>query len=185
MAAMKVAPSSTISKHRTDHALVMNPLGELLGAEDVLLDLDVRNKNELLRRISEALSRRHGLSSALVLESLQNREALGSTAIGQGVAIPHARIGAVPSAVALLARTERPVPFDAPDGKPVSIALALLVPKQANERHLQLMAAAATLLSDPKFREKLIDSRSAEAVQALFSHWPELRVGERRSGSAD
>jgi PTS system nitrogen regulatory IIA component len=163
----------------------MNPLGELLGTQDILLDLEVRDKNELLRRISEALSRRHGLSCALVLESLQTREALGSTAIGQGVAIPHARIGAVASAVALLVRTDHPIAFDAPDGKPVSIALTLLVPKQANERHLQLMAAAATLLSDPKFREILIASRNAEDVRALFSHWPETRLGEHRAGSAD
>src|SRR6516225_7624720 len=71
----------------------MNPLCELLGTGDILLDVDVRNKDELLQRVSELLAKRHGLSSAFVLESLRAREALGSTALGYGVAIPHARIG--------------------------------------------------------------------------------------------
>ncbi|HKE38496.1 MAG TPA: PTS sugar transporter subunit IIA [Casimicrobiaceae bacterium] len=151
----------------------MNPLCELLGTEDILLDLDVRNKDELLQRVSELLARRHGLSSAFVLESLKAREALGSTALGYGVAIPHARIGTIPSALALFVRTRTPIPFDAPDGKPVSNVLTLLVPRQANERHLQLLAGAATLLSDSNFRAELSQCKTAGAVRWLFARWPE------------
>jgi nitrogen PTS system EIIA component len=156
---------------------LMNPLCELLGTEDILLDVDVKNKDELLQRASELLARRHGLSSAFVVEGLRAREALGSTALGHGVAIPHARIGTIPSALALFLRTKTPIAFDAPDGKPVSNVLALLVPRQANERHLQLLAGAATLLSDPNFRAELSQCKSAGAVRWLFACAPESPGG--------
>src|SRR6202521_772950 len=126
----------------------MNPVGELLGVEDIRLDVDVPDKDRLLERIAALLSRRLGLAQAQVLDSLIAREQLGSTGLGHGVAIPHARMPQCEMATGVLVRTQAPVPFDAPDGKPVSIFLALVVPKQATQRHLQLLAAAAAMFSD-------------------------------------
>src|ERR1700674_4087154 len=122
----------------------MNPVGELLGVEDIRLDVDVPDKDRLLERIAALLSRRLGLAQAQVLDSLIAREQLGSTGLGHGVAIPHARMPQCYAAAAVFVRTRAALPFEAPDRKPVSIFLALIVPKQATEHHLQLLATAAT-----------------------------------------
>ena len=133
----------------------MNPVGELLRLGDINLDVDVPDKVGLLQLIASLLARRLGLSLADVLESLTAREDLGSTALGHGVAIPHARMPQCYAVAGVFVRTKAAVPFDAPDHKPVSLFLALVVPKQATERHLQLLATAATMFNDRVFREKL------------------------------
>ena len=151
----------------------MNPVGELLALDDVRLDLDVSTKAQLLEQVAALLATRHGLSKTLILESLTVREQLGSTGVGHGVAIPHARMNqcAVPAAAFL--RTKLAIPFDAPDGKPVSVFLGLIVPNKANERHLQLLATAAAMLSDRIFRDKLKTSTDSRTVRELLAAWPD------------
>ena len=151
----------------------MNPLGELLTLDDIRLDLDVSNKSQLLEHIATLLAARHGLSKTVVLESLMGREQLGSTGVGHGVAIPHARMSQCVAAVAVFVRTKSAIPFDAPDGKPVSVFLGLIVPNKANERHLQLLATAAGMLSDRSFRDKLKTCTDPSAVRELLAAWPD------------
>ena len=151
----------------------MNPLGELLTLDDIRLDLDVSNKAQLLEHIATLLAARHSLSKTVVLESLMGREQLGSTGVGHGVAIPHARMSQCVAAVAVFVRTKSAIPFDAPDGKPVSVFLGLIVPNKANERHLQLLATAAGMLSDRSFRDKLKTCADPSAVSALLAAWPD------------
>ena len=151
----------------------MNPVGELLRVEDIHLDIDVSDKERLLERIAALLSRRHGLSDAQVLESLRAREQLGSTGLGHGVAIPHARMPQCYAAAGVFVRTKAAVPFDAPDRKPVSIFLALIVPNQATERHLQLLATAASMFSDRAFRDTLRTGPDPSTVRELLAAWPE------------
>ena len=152
----------------------MNPLGELLTPDEVRLDLDVANKPQLLDQVAALLAFRHGLSKAVVLESLTLREQLGSTAVGHGVAIPHARMGQCAAPAAAFVRTRFAIPFDAPDGKPVSVFLGLIVPNTATERHLQLLAIAASMLDDRTFREKLKASTDPNAVRELLAAWPDV-----------
>lgn len=149
----------------------MNPVGELLRVEDIHLDLDVPDKGRLLGRIAELLSRRHGLSEAQILESLTAREQLGSTGLGHGVAIPHARMPQCYAAAGAFVRTRVAIPFDAPDRKPVSLFLGLVVPKQAAERHLQLLAAAAGMFSERTFRDELRASTEPGTVRDLLAAW--------------
>jgi PTS system nitrogen regulatory IIA component len=149
----------------------VNPVGEVLGVDDVHLDLDASTKAELLEQLAGLLAGRHGLSKAQVLESLTARERLGSTGLGHGVAIPHARMYECGMATGVFVRTKAPVPFDAPDGKPVSIFLALVVPKQATQRHLQLLATAAAMFSDRTFRNLLKASADPSAVRGLLMAW--------------
>src|SRR5664279_6197472 len=104
----------------------MNPVGELLRVEDIHLDLDVADKARLLERVAGLLSRRHGLSEVEVLEGLSAREQLGSTGLGHGVAIPHARMPQCYAVAGVFVRTKFAVPFDAPDHKPVSLFLGLV-----------------------------------------------------------
>jgi len=151
----------------------MNPLGDLLTLDDIHLDIDVANKAQLLDRIAALLSARHGMSKATVLESLTVREQLGSTGVGHGVAIPHARMNQCVAPAGTFVRTKFAIPFDAPDGKPVNVFIGLIVPGKANERHLQLLAAAAGMLSDRTFRETLKTSTDRDKVRELLAGWPD------------
>ena len=151
----------------------MNPLGELLTLDDVHLDLDVSTKAQLLEHVAALLAARHGLSKSAILESLTAREQLGSTAVGHGVAIPHARMSQCAGAAAVFVRTKVPISFEAPDSKPVSVFLGLIVPNQANERHLRLLAAAAGMLDDRNFRNMLKTVSSPSTVSELLESWPD------------
>jgi len=157
----------------------MNPVGELLRAEDIRLDLDVPDKPRLLERVAALLAQRHGLSHAQVLESLIAREQLGSTGLGHGVAIPHARMPQCYAAAGVFVRTKIAIPFDAPDRKPVSLFLGLIVPKQATERHLRLLATAAAMFSDRTFRDQLRTFPDPATIRDLLVAWqdPAAPVG--------
>ena len=151
----------------------MNPLGEILCLDDVRLDLDVSNKPQLLEQIAALLAARHGLSKTVILESLVAREQMGSTGVGHGVAIPHARMSQCAGAAGVFVRTKFAIPFDAPDGKPASVFLGLIVPNQANERHLRLLATAAAMFDDRVFRDKLKTVVSPKTVSELLETWPD------------
>ena len=151
----------------------MNPLGDLLSADDVRLDVDVSTKEQLLRQVASLLAARQGLAEGPILEGMLAREQLGSTGVGHGVAIPHARMSQCHAAAAVFVRTQVGIPFDAPDGRPVSVFLGLIVPNMANERHLQLLAAAAGMLSDRTFRDKLRAAADPAEVRELLAAWPD------------
>ena len=119
------------------------------------------------------LAARHGLSRQLILESLKIREQLGSTGVGHGFAIPHARMSQCATATAALVRTKYAIPFDAPDGRPVSVFLGLIVPHKANEAHLQLLATAAGMFSDRGLREKLRTGTDPSALREIIAAWPD------------
>jgi PTS system nitrogen regulatory IIA component len=155
----------------------MNPLGELLGSDDVRLDVDASSKEEVLRNIASLLAARHRMSEAAILDGMHTREQLGSTGVGHGVAIPHARMTQCNAAAAVFVRTKTAVPFDAPDGKPVSVFLGLIVPNMANERHLQLLATAAGMLGDRAFRDKLRAATDPPAARELLTAWPDAPAG--------
>jgi PTS system nitrogen regulatory IIA component len=158
----------------------MNAVGQLLGIDDIVLDLDVADKRGVLEAIAGRLSRYHGLAYADVLQSLEAREKLGSTGLGHGVAIPHSRMPQCGAEAGVFIRTRVPVPFDAPDRKPVSMFLGLVVPKQAAEHHLQLLAAAASIFSDRTLRQNLATASDPAAVRALLAAWPETDRDPRR-----
>ncbi|HUN94232.1 MAG TPA: PTS sugar transporter subunit IIA [Burkholderiaceae bacterium] len=153
----------------------MNALSPLLAVEDVLLDVQVTDKTALLRTVGARLAQRHAIDAADVIDALLAREQLGSTAIGHGVAVPHARIRRLAAAVAAYARPHAPIPFDAPDGKPVGHVVVLLVPALAADQHLRLLATIAEHLSDAGCRRGLADCATAAAARALL-------VAEREPG---
>src|SRR5271167_1957171 len=103
----------------------MNPLGELLSAGDIRVDVDASTKEQVLRTLASLLAARHGIPEATILDGMHMREELGSTGVGHGVAIPHARMPQCSAAAAAFVRTKTGVSFDAPDGKPVSVFLGL------------------------------------------------------------
>jgi PTS system nitrogen regulatory IIA component len=150
-----------------------NTIGALLLPEDILLDIDVAGKSELIEEIGRHTERAHGMPHQSVAVSLSYRERIGSTGLGEGVAIPHARIKDLDHIQVVYMRLKLPIPFDAPDGKPVSDILVLLVPKQAAEEHLKILAEASRMFSDRRFRERLHLCRHPREVKRLFETWPE------------
>lgn len=151
----------------------MNHVTQVLSAADILLDLDVSTKKLVFEKVGRHFQRRHGISHEQVIKSLLAREQLGSTGLGQGVALPHARIRHLPQAMAAFVQLKLPINFDAPDAKPVSDMLVLLVPEHATDQHLQILAEFAQMLGDRKFREQIRACDDADAIYRLFSAWPQ------------
>ena len=141
----------------------------LVSPADVLLDLDVANAQALFRAIGSGWERVHGLTSEDIAECLQARETLGSTGLGEGVAIPHARIKGLSRACGAVARLRKPIPFMAPDSAPVDCFLVLLVPEAATEQHLQMLGDAAEMLARPRFRSRLKACTTPDEVVALLN----------------
>lgn len=149
----------------------MSQIAELLPAENILLDLDAGSKASLFDAVGALFEARHGLSRRIVIDSLLAREKLGSTGLGQGIAIPHGRIRGLARAQGAFVRLRSPIPFDAPDGKPVALIFVLLVPEQATEQHLQLLSELAQMFSESRFRDSLAAPADAAALHALFERW--------------
>jgi PTS system nitrogen regulatory IIA component len=149
----------------------LSSIANLLGLENILLDLEVSSKPQLFEVIGRHMEHEYAMPHALVAESLTRRELAGSTGLGEGVAIPHARVKDIERIHAVYARLKSPIPFDAPDGKPVSDILVLLVPKQATEEHLMILAEASKMFSDRRFREHLHLCKDTLEVKGLFITW--------------
>jgi len=151
----------------------LNIIARYLLPEDVCLDIQVGDKHALFEAIGRHMQREHGLSQHQIAHCLLRREQAASTAVGEGVAIPHARIEGLGPIRAAYMRLETPIPFGAPDRRPVSDVLVLLVPYPAADEHLQLLAAATRLFSDGHFRTRLHASRDPVEAARLFVEWPE------------
>jgi len=146
----------------------MNPFIKLLPETHVLLDLEASSKKRVFEQAGLLFENHVGIARSIVFDSLFAREKLGSTGLGQGIAIPHGRIKGLKHATGAFLRLATPVPFDSPDGRPVSQLFVLLVPEQATEEHLQILSELAQRFADRNFREALASAVSPEAVVALF-----------------
>ena len=146
----------------------MSLLAKLLPADNILLDLEAGSKKRVFAQAGLLFENNNGIARATVFDSLFAREKLGSTGLGQGVAIPHGRIKGLKEARGAFLRLATPVPFDSPDGKPVSLLFVLLVPEQATEQHLQILSELAQRFSDRSFRDAISAAADATAAQALF-----------------
>ena len=146
----------------------MNTIAQYLWPEDILLDVEVASKGQLFDAIGRHMEREHAMPKERVVVGLSRREQVGSTGLGEGVAIPHTRVEDLSRIHLAYLRLNSPLPFDAPDGRPVSDVLIILVPKQATEEHLLILADVAQLFSDRQFRERLHSCHHALEVMALF-----------------
>ena len=133
-----------------------------------LLDLDASSKKRVFEQAGMLFENHLGLARSVVFDSLFAREKLGSTGLGQGIAIPHGRIKGLKQAAGAFLRLANPVPFDSPDGRPVNLLFVLLVPEQATEEHLQILSELAQRFSERPFREKLLAAPDPAAIVALF-----------------
>lgn len=146
----------------------MTNLSNLLPPENILLDIDINTKRGLFERMGRFFAESSNLSAAVITENLLTRETLGSTALGQGIAIPHGRIEGLHEPHAAFVRLATPLSdFDAPDNLPVNLLFFLLVPEQATERHLEILSQIAQLLSNKGTREIMQTGTVLEIKQAL------------------
>lgn len=141
-------------------------LSEFLSPEGVVLNLHASCKREALALLSDKASQLTGTPAAQIRQALMDREQLGSTGVGRGVAIPHGKIDGVGEIVGLLAKLHQPVDFESVDDQPVDIIFVLLAPADATAAHLKALAKVSRLLRDERVREAL---RGAETTEALFA----------------
>ena len=148
-----------------------NRLASILPAEQVRVNVDATSKKRAFEEAGLLFESLHGLSRAVVTDSLFARERLGSTGLGHGVAIPHGRIKGLKSPLAAAFLLAQPIGFDAPDEQPVNLLIFLLVPEAATQRHLEILSEIAELLSDSELREHLRQSTDALHLHQLIAGW--------------
>ena len=149
----------------------MNLISKIMPVENVILDTESSSKKRVFEKVGLLFENSHQIARSQVFDSLFAREKLGSTGLGQGVAIPHGRIKGLRDAIGAFIKTQTPIPFDAPDGQPVNLIYVLLVPERATDLHLQLLGQLAQLFSDKSFREQLQNCNDPAAIHQLFTAW--------------
>src|SRR5262245_43943415 len=157
----------------------MNLVTPLLPENHVLLGLDATSKKRLFEQVGLLFENSKQIPRARVFASLFAREKLGSTALGCGVAIPHGRIKSLREPVCAFVKTQTPIPFEAPDGQPVRLVFAMLVPEHATEAHLQILSELAQMFSDEGLREALLAATDAQAVHRMITGWSPYAPAQR------
>ncbi len=145
------------------------PPSDLVSPNAIIPALKVNGKKQALQEIAAKAAALTGQSERAILEILLQREKLGSTGVGNGVAIPHGKLAKLANVFGLFARLERPVDFEALDGQPVDLIFLLLAPEGAGADHLKALARVARLLRDPEVARKLRNSRDADALYAVLA----------------
>ena len=145
------------------------PPSDLVSPNAIIPALKVNGKKQALQEIAAKAAALTGQSERTILEILLQREKLGSTGVGNGVAIPHGKLAKLANVFGLFARLERPVDFEALDGQPVDLIFLLLAPEGAGADHLKALARVARLLRDPEVAQKLRNSHDADALYAVLS----------------
>ncbi|WP_288108219.1 PTS sugar transporter subunit IIA [Limnobacter sp.] len=146
-------------------------IANLLPPSNILLDTQVTSKKRVFEQAGLVFENNQGIARSKVFDSLFARERLGSTGLGQQVAVPHGRIKGLRDPIAALVRVQDPIPFDAPDGHPVKLLMFLLVPESANQHHLDILSELAQMLSDRDFREQLLQETDPSKMHNLISSW--------------
>lgn len=145
------------------------PLTDLVASNAVIPALKVNNKKQAIQELAARAAELTGQAERAILEILQQREKLGSTAVGNGVAIPHGKLPKLTRLFGLFAKLQKPIDFDALDGEPVDLVFLLLAPEGAGADHLKALARVARLLRDGEVARKLRKSRDAAAMYAVLA----------------
>ena len=157
----------------------MNLVSRLLPVNHVLLDLEASSKKRLFEQIGLLFENSRQIPRSRVFDSLFDREKLGSTGLGYGVAIPHGRIKSLKEPVCAFARTAQPIPFESPDGQPVRLVFAMLVPEHATEAHLEILSELAQMFSDAGLRDALATTSDIQAAHRLITEWSPYAPAQR------
>lgn len=140
-------------------------MGDFLSRDAVVLDIKATSKKQVLQALSEKAGELTDLSAREVFDTIIQREKLGSTGVGNGVAIPHGKFGKYDRITGLFARLDKPVDFDALDDQPVDIVFVLLAPEEAGADHLKALSRVARVLRDP---QRIHALRRAPDIDGVF-----------------
>ncbi|MES2256225.1 MAG: PTS IIA-like nitrogen regulatory protein PtsN [Pseudomonadota bacterium] len=143
-------------------------ISDLLAPEAVLASLKAQTKKQLLQELAVRAHARTQLPEKQIFETLNERERLGTTGVGAGIAIPHGRMAGVASITGVFARLESAIDYEAVDGQPVDLIFMLLAPENAGADHLKALARVSRLLRNQQICEKLRSAQSAEALYAIL-----------------
>lgn len=143
-------------------------IGELLADDGVVLRGGTSSKRQALHVVADVAAEALDLTTERVLEALLEREALGSTGLGSGVAVPHARVPGLTRVTGVFVRLDTPVAYGSVDDQPVDLMFALFAPPAAGAEHLRALAAVSRALRSSEMRERLRQARTADAIRALF-----------------
>ena len=149
---------------------------DLISTESVVANLHATSKKQALQDLARRAAEIAGLQERAVFDVLIERERLGTTGVGNGIAIPHGKLSNLDKLYGLFARLERPVDFNAIDEKPVDLIFLLLAPETAGAVHLKALARVSRLLRDATICEKLRGTETSEALYALLTHSMEHRA---------
>ena len=147
-------------------------LGDILSLDAVLSPLRVNGKKQALQELSARAAEISGLGEREIFDTLLQRERLGSTGVGDGVAIPHGKLGKCRRIFGVFARLERPIDYEAPDGLPVDLIFMLIAPETAGADHLKALAAIARAMRGTHLAARLRQSADAGAAYALLTMGP-------------
>jgi PTS system nitrogen regulatory IIA component len=147
----------------------MIDMAELITPQSVVPSLRVAGKRQLLQELARRAAPIAGVDERVILDTLLERERLGSTGIGGGTAVPHGRLAQLPRMFAMFFRLERPIPFDSVDDQPVDLVFLLLTPDNAGADHLKALARLSRLLRDQATCAKLRGTDRADALYVLLT----------------
>ena len=147
-------------------------IADLLSPEGVLPSLKVKDKKQLLQQLSDKASQLTQVDERRIVETLVERERLGTTGVGQGIAIPHGRLAAIKKIVGVFAKLDSPLEYEAVDNQPVDLVFMLLAPEGAGADHLKALARVSRLLRNQAACEKLRKATSAEELYAILTEPP-------------
>jgi PTS system nitrogen regulatory IIA component len=144
-------------------------LGDLLVIEGIIPSLKARSKKQALLELAQRAAEITGLPAREIFDTLQQRERLGSTGFGRGIAIPHVKLKGLKKIMCLFARAEEPIDFDSMDGEPVDLIFLLLAPEHAGGDHLKALARISRLLREPRAIERLRACTTADQLRAVLT----------------
>jgi len=147
-------------------------LADLLQQDAIIPALKVNSKKQLLQELAAKASKQLGLPEREIFDVILQRERLGSTGVGNGIAIPHGKLARLPAITGLFARLDSPIDFEALDDQPVDLAFLLLAPETAGADHLKALSRIARVLRDPETVSKIRGSSDAAAIYTFLAQTP-------------
>jgi len=144
-------------------------ISALLSPTSIFLDVEITSKKKLLELIANIVADRTHLSESSIYNGLLGRERLGSTALGQGFAVPHARLDQLDNTLACFFRLKDAVNFEAPDGKPVDLVFTIIIPERATEEHLVILSSLARVFSSEDVCEAIRSAGSKDEIAQIIA----------------
>ena len=144
-------------------------ISALLTPQCIFIDTEISSKKKLLELIANVVADRTRLSESSIYANLLNRERLGSTALGQGFAVPHARVADLERTLGCFFRLKEAVNFEAPDDRPVDLVFTVIIPEEATEEHLVILSSLARIFSDPEVCEAIRKATSKDEIAKIIA----------------